>query len=160
MLYFLGLLVFTGNQPGVNAGANQLITYYRAHEGQTMAAVFVVPAAMVLFAFFLSAPRRELRQNGGDGDQLSTATAVGGAVYIGGFLVGLILQVALLDAASHHINSAARTLNVLIQDDCVPVVVGLWTLAVAGVPASKPGPPPNPPASLGLGGKDPARPES
>ncbi len=150
VLYFLGLLVFTGNQPGINAGANQLI--------------------------------------------------------IGGFLVGLILQVALLDAASHHITSAARTLNVLSQDDWVQVVglsivalstgfaglrgrvlprwlavasialgvlalagplggiafllTPLWTPAVAGVPASKPGPPPNPPAPLGLGGKDPARPES
>ncbi len=131
VLYFLGLLVLTGNQPGIDASAGQLISYYKAHQAQTLAAVFVVAAAMVLFAFFLSALRRELRRNGGDGEQLSTAAAVGGAVYIGGFLVGLILQVALLTAASHHITSAARTLNVLSQDDWVPVVVGLSIVALS-----------------------------
>jgi hypothetical protein len=57
-------------------------------------------------------------------------TAVGGAVYIGGFLFGAVIQLTLVDAAHYHQLGIVQTLNFLSQDDWVPVVVGLSIVAL------------------------------
>ena len=69
--------------------------YYGTHKATVTAAVFVVAVAMVAFAFFLSALRRALTVlEARDGQYLSIVTIVGGAVYIGGMLVGAVFQLS------------------------------------------------------------------
>ena len=94
------------------------------------AAVFVVAIAMVVFAFFLSALRRALTVSSRDGQYLSVVTIIGGAVYIGGMLVGAVFQLSLVDAAHHHQADVIHTLNFLSQDDFIPFIAGLATLAL------------------------------
>lgn len=129
VLYVIGTLFLTGNQPTASASGAAVVTYYHSHRVAETAAVFVIAVAAVVFTFFLSSLRRTLGLTP-EGRQLAPIVTAGGAVYVGGLLLMGSLIVALVDAAHHHLTAAAQTLNVLAADDFVPVVTGLSIVAL------------------------------
>jgi len=109
----------------------KIVTYYANHHDSITALVFIVAFAMVAFAFFMSSVRRAVSRSGTDGGYLSIVAIIGAAVYIGGFLIGSLVELALADAGRAHDGSVTQTLNFLQQDEWVPVVVGLSITALA-----------------------------
>jgi hypothetical protein len=130
ILYAVGILALGGTEPGIGASSTALVKYYADHRGAETAAVFVVAIAMVVFAFFLGSLLRAVFRSG-ESAYFSVVATVGGAVYIGGMLLSAVLQLALVDAAHHHQLATIQTFNFLSQDDWVPFVFGLGTLALA-----------------------------
>jgi hypothetical protein len=123
--------VFLGSSPSVKASPVKIVNYYSAHKTSVTAGVFVVVFAALAFSFFLAALRRALASSKADSGYLSQATLIGGAIYLGGLLLMDALNVSLVDAAHYHLQAAAQTLNILGNDDWVPVVVGLSIVALS-----------------------------
>lgn len=130
ILYFLGALLLLGSPPGENASPAKLTSYYADHKTSTTLAVFIIVFAMVVFGLFVSALRRALSRSGRDGDHFAVVTVVGSAVYISGFVLAALLELALVDAGHHQAGAAAQTLNYLVTDDWVPIVAGLSLTAL------------------------------
>lgn len=122
ILYAVGLLVLDNNSPGFDASGSSILAYYAAHHAVGELAIYLVVIASILFAFFLSALHRALSVPGGDSGHLSLVVVIGGAVYLGGLLLGALLMATLIDG---HQSSAAESMNLLQQDDFIPIVAGL-----------------------------------
>jgi hypothetical protein len=131
ILYVVGLLVLAGSQPSESSSAASVTQFYISHKASVTAAVFVIAAATVVFAFFLSALRRTLSRSARDGDHLTTVIGIGGAVYMSGLLLGAVILLTLVDASHHHQHGVVLTLNFLTQDDFIPVIAGLAALTLA-----------------------------
>lgn len=123
--------VVLGSTPSEKASPLRIVNYYSAHKTSVTVGVFVVAFAALAFSFFLSALRRALSGAKADSGYLSQATLIGGAIYLGGLLLMDVLNVSLIDAAHYHQQTAAQTLNILANDDWVPVVVGLSIVALS-----------------------------
>ena len=121
---FVATFVLTGNEPGTGASGATVVKYYHEHHSGETAAVFVVAAAVLAFAFFIASLRRRLAEHA-DGRDLAPVVTIGAAVLMGGLLLMGALTIALVDAAHYQMTGAAQTLNVLSSDVWVPVVVGL-----------------------------------
>jgi hypothetical protein len=136
---FIAANVLFGNQPKTGASARAVTSFYHAHEASQTAGVFVVAVAAIVFVFFLSALQRTLGRTG-EGRKWASIVTAGGAVYAGGLLLAGVLTVAVLDAAHHGLSSSAQTLNLLENDDWVPVVAGLsMVVAATGIAALRTG---------------------
>ena len=121
---FLLANILQGSTPSTGKNGADVVTYYRAHKGSEIAAVFVLAMAAVAFTFFIAALRHALSRSA-HGGGLATIVTAGGAVYVVGLLAMAAVTVALVDAAHYQMNTAAQTLNVLSSDGWLPVVVGL-----------------------------------
>jgi hypothetical protein len=130
VLYLIGALLLTGSSPSDTASPAKVATYYADHKAALTGAVFTIAVAMVVFGFFLSSLRRVLSRSGRDGGYLSITIVIGGAVYIGGFLLSSLLQLALVEAGKNHADSVAQTLNYLSTYQWAPIVVGLSMTAL------------------------------
>jgi hypothetical protein len=128
-LLFAGANFLIGNGPSTSASGASVVKYYHSHRVAETAGVFVVAAALVAFAFFLSSLRRALGRTI-EGRQLTSIVTIGGAIYATGMLLMSALVVALVDTGHYALNGAAQTLNVLSSDLWVPVVVGISILAL------------------------------
>jgi hypothetical protein len=128
---FIVANVLLDGTPSIKASPIKIISYYSAHKASITAGVFVVAFAALAFAFFLIALRRALSSLDSGSDYLSVAILIGGAVYLGGLLLTGVLSISLIDAAHYHLQGVAQTLNLLDNDDWLPVVVGLSIVALA-----------------------------
>jgi hypothetical protein len=131
VLFVGSTMVFSGNEPDIKANAATVVSYFNDHRTAQLTSVFLGAVAALVFAFFLSALRRRLCRGGSDGDALSTAMTIGGAVYVGGFLLMAVVRFAELDAAHLQQADVVHVLNVVDNDDFFPVVVGLAVVTLA-----------------------------
>jgi hypothetical protein len=120
----VGDLLLEGSTPGEKASSTEVVNYFNAHRGRTMAEVFLAPALIVLVALFAAELRKRARARGEDG--IGPAVLMIGAALLGGGVVfGAVVDLGLLSAADHHQDQIAQTFNVLNNDDWIPFIAGL-----------------------------------
>ena len=127
----LGALVLGGDGPKDTATGEQVVAYYKAHQGVGIAGVFVVAIAAIALLFFSAALREGLRDVQGASTTMPRAAAAAGVVAATGFLFMSAVRFTLLQAGGLGLPDAARTLNLLDHYDFFPVVGGLAALYLA-----------------------------
>jgi hypothetical protein len=120
-----------GSTPGDHDTAQEVQAFYGAHHDKHMNLAFIMAISVPFLLFFVSSLRYDLRQAGGTG-QLANAAFAGGVVAAAGFGVVSIVHLALADAAdSSNTIATAQALNVLDNNDFIPMVGGLAVLMLA-----------------------------
>ena len=119
-----------GSTPGAHASAFKAEDFYTKHHDKQMAAAFIVALAAAFLPFFASTLRRALDWSGGTG-RLATASFGGGIIASGGFFLLSTIHVALADAAGKTTPQVTQTLNVLDNNDFIPMSGGLGVFLIA-----------------------------
>ena len=146
-----------GSTPGNHDTAQQVQAFYGQHHDKHMALAFILALSIPFLLFFVSILRYELRRAGGTG-QLANAAFAGGVLAAAGFGILAFVHLALADAAgSANTIGTAQVLNVLDDNDFIPVAAGAWG---AGARGRTVGSAPRRPAEVaGLGGRRDRRPD-
>jgi hypothetical protein len=129
-----------GSTPGDHDTAQQVQAFYGDHHDKHMILSFVLALSIPFLLFFVSILRYELRRAGGTG-QLANAAFGGGVLAAAGFGILAFVHLALADAAdSANTIGTAQALNVLDNNDFIPVAAGVGLLMLgAGMSAVRHG---------------------
>jgi hypothetical protein len=127
VLFLIASLVL--GQPGTGSAGSAVVKYYHDHKTAEMIGVFAAAFSVVALTFFLAALRRRLSATD-DGRFLASVVTAGGVVYAVGLMMTAAITVALIDTANDNMPGAAQTLNVLVNDLWLPVVVGIALLGL------------------------------
>lgn len=125
--FAIGLFT-AGDVPPVDASGAEVIDHYD-DAGPVFAAVAAAGLSGVLLLFFAGALRGRLRDTGPE--WLATVVFGGGAVVATGLGLFGMTQFALIDAAELDQPEVAQALNILDNDNFLPVMVGLTTMLLA-----------------------------
>jgi hypothetical protein len=117
-----------GSTPGDHDTAQEVQSFYGQHHDKHMLLGFILALSIPFLLFFVSILRYELRRAGGTG-QLANAAFAGGVLAAVGFGILAFVHLALADAANSA-NTICKTqvLNVLDNNDYLPVAAGLGVL--------------------------------
>ena len=126
----LGGPVLGGDGPNDTAAGDQVVTYYKAHQGVGIAGVFIVAIAAVVLLFFAAALRDGLSETT-NANTLPRIAATGGVVAATGFLFMSAVRFTVLQASDLRLADVARTLNVFDHYDFFPVIGGLAAMYLA-----------------------------
>ena len=129
-----------GSTPSDHDTAQEVQSFYGAHHDKHMLLSFILALSIPFLVFFVSSLRYELRRAGGTG-QLANAAFAGGVLAAVGFGVLAFVHLALADAAdSSNTIGTAQVLNVLDNNDFIPVAAGMGVLLLgAGMSAVRHG---------------------
>jgi Domain of unknown function (DUF4386) len=117
-----------GTTPGDHDTAQEVQAFYGQHHDKHMILGFSLAFSIPFLLFFVSILRFELRSAGGTG-QLANAAFAGGVVAAVGFGILAFIHLALADAAdSANTLATTQVLNVLDNNDYIPVAAGLGVL--------------------------------
>lgn len=117
-----------GEVPGTDASGQEVIEHYD-DAGPVLVGVFAAPIAGVALLVFAGVLRDRLR---GTGSEWLATVAFGGAVvYTTGLGLFALTQIALLDASDLGQPEVAQTLNILDNDNFMPVVIGMAGVLLA-----------------------------
>ena len=120
-----------GSTPGDHDTAQQVQDFYGKHHDKHMLLSFILALSIPFLLFFVSSLRYELRRAGGTG-QLANAAFGGGVLAAAGFGILAFVHLALADAAgSANTIGTAQVLNVLDNNDFIPVAAGVGVLMLA-----------------------------
>jgi hypothetical protein len=126
-------LVFAigGSTPGDHASALKVQSFYSKHHDKHVALSLVMAYAIPFLLFFISSLRTDLRRAGGSG-QLANAAFAGGVLGAAGFGILVTFHLALADAGANAKTIATtQTLNVLDNNDFIPMAAGIGVLVLA-----------------------------
>jgi hypothetical protein len=129
VIVIVGFIV-GGDTPGAHASALKADAFYTKHHDKQMAAAFIVMLGAAFLPFFASSLRRALDWSGGTG-RLANASFAGGIIATAGFFLLSTVHIALADAAGKTTPQATQTLNVLDNNDFIPMAGGLGVLMFA-----------------------------
>jgi hypothetical protein len=120
---FLAADFLVGDGPGEKASGAKVVAFYNAHQGRTLVAVFGAAVLAALLILFVGELRSRAR---GSGDtSLATVMVAGAVVWVGGMLLGAVLDLGLASSADHHQQQVAQTMNVLSNDSWIPFIAGI-----------------------------------
>jgi hypothetical protein len=120
--------VTTGDTPAVDASGQEVIAHYD-DAGSILASIVAAPIAAVGLLVFAGMLRHRLRARGAE--WLATVAFGGAAVYAAGLGLFATTQLALLDAADLGQPEVAQALNIVDNENFMPVVVGLAVTLLA-----------------------------
>jgi len=135
-LVFVAIVVVVfatgGSTPGDHDTAQQVQAFYGQHHDKHMTLAFIMAISIPFLLFFISILRYELRRAGGTG-QLANAAFAGGVLAAAGFGILAFVHLALADAGgSVKTIGTTQTLNVLDNNDFLPMAAGMGVLVLAG----------------------------
>jgi hypothetical protein len=120
-----------GSTPGDHDSAKQVQDFYGQHHDKHMTLAFIMMISTPFLLFFVSILRYELRRAGGTG-QLANAAFAGGVLAAAGFGILAFVHLALADAGdSAKTIGTAQALNVLDNNDFLPMAAGMGVLVLA-----------------------------
>jgi hypothetical protein len=119
-----------GSTPGAHASAIKADVFYAKHRDKEMAAAFVLMIGAAFLPFFASALRRALDWSGGTG-RLANVSFAGGVIATTGFFLLATIHIALADAGGKVTPQATQALNVLDNNDFIPMAAGVGVLMLA-----------------------------
>ena len=128
VLSIVGFFVLGGGAPDEKSTGDEVVAYYKAHEGKHMLAAVLVALAAVLFVFLASWLRNALR---GAGPTLAGAAFGGGIVFSGALLLQVADHFELVEAAHNGQADIAHTLNLVDNNNFLPFVGGIAVLLLA-----------------------------
>ena len=129
VIVVVGFLI-GGDTPGAHDSAIKAEAFYAKHRDQQMWAAFLVMWGTAFLPFFMSTLKRALDWSGGTG-RLANACFAGGIIYTGGFFLLSTVHLALADGAGKTTPQVTQTLNVLDNNDFIPVGAGLGILLIS-----------------------------
>jgi hypothetical protein len=130
--FVIGFVILgSGNTPGKNASAADVVSYYTAHGTRETWSLYIISAGVVLAAFFIGGLRTVLRKANESHSWLADTAFAGGILFIGGFATAGFLQWSLISAAHNGQAQLAGNLNFLSQTVMLPAQAGLVVLAAA-----------------------------
>jgi hypothetical protein len=120
-----------GSTPGDHDSAREVQDFYGQHHDKHMTLAFIMAISIPFLLFFVSILRYELRRAGGTG-QLANAAFAGGVLAAAGFGILAFVHLALADAGdSAKTIGTAQALNVLDNNDFLPMAAGMGVLVLA-----------------------------
>jgi hypothetical protein len=122
--------VIGGDTPGSHASAINADAFYAKHHDKQMGAAFIVMIGAAFLPFFASSLRRALDWAGGTG-RLASASFAGGVIATGGFFLLSTIHIALADAGGKTTPQATQALNVLDNNDYIPMAGGFGVFMIA-----------------------------
>jgi hypothetical protein len=123
VIVLIGFLI-GGDTPGSHDSAIKAEAFYTRHRDQQMVASFIIMWGAIFLPFFVSTLKRALDWSGGTG-RLANACFAGGIIYTMGFFLLATVHLALADGAGKTTPQVTQTLNVLDNNDFIPVGAGL-----------------------------------
>jgi hypothetical protein len=129
VIVLVGFLI-GGDTPGGHDSTAKVAAFYTKHRDQQMVASFILVWGTAFLPFFIVTLKRALDWSGGTG-RLANAAFAGGLIYAGGFLLLSTVHLALADSAGKTPPQVTQTLNVLDNNDFIPVGAGLGILMIA-----------------------------
>ncbi len=121
----------SGSTPGENASGANVVNYYNAHQTRQWIAIYLVGVALAAMLVFVTQLRGVLRDTERSRSVLPGVAYGAGLLFIGGFLVSGLIQVALLLAAHNNQLVIAKTLNFLGSNAELPFLFGIAALLAA-----------------------------
>jgi hypothetical protein len=128
VIVLIGFLL-GGDTPGGHDSAQKVESFYTDHRDKQMIAAFIIAIGAAFLPFFVSTLRRSLDWSGGTG-RLANAAFGGGMIATVGFWILSTVHLALADAAGKTTPQATQTLNVLDNNDFIPVAGGIGVLLI------------------------------
>jgi hypothetical protein len=120
-----------GSTPEENDSAAKVQAFYSQHHDAQSALAFVLAVAIPFLLFFASSLRYDLRRAGGTG-QLASAAFAGGVLAAAGFGIVAAVHLAVANAGESLTTlGTIQTLNVLDNNDFIPVAAGVAVLVFA-----------------------------
>ncbi len=120
-----------GETPSEHDTAQKVQAFYGAHHDKHEILAFILAISTPFLLFFTSILRHELRRQGGTG-QLANAAFAGGVLAAAGFGILAVVHLALAVAAdSANTIGTTQVLNVLDNNDYLPMAGGLGVLVLA-----------------------------
>jgi hypothetical protein len=119
LLYLLAVLL-PGSTPGEKASGKAVVDYYSSHTGAATASVFLLGPAAALLLVFASRFRTELGAAGAP----RRLFQYGAIVYATAIMVGASFQLGVLTSSNDDLDAVAQTMNVLVNDSWIPLVIG------------------------------------
>ena len=121
-------LLSSGDTPAVDAPGSEVIAHYE-DSGPVFAGIAAAGLGAVLLVFFAGVLRDRLRQTGPE--WLATVVFGGGGVCATGIGIFGMIQFALIDAAELGQPEVAQTLNIVDNDNFLPVIAGMAVMLLA-----------------------------
>jgi hypothetical protein len=120
-----------GSTPGSHDSAAEVQAFYAKHHDKHSALAFLMAISIPFLLFFVSSLRQDLRRAGGTG-QLANAAFAGGVLAAAGFGILATVHLALAEAGANlKTLSTTQALNVLDNNDFIPVGAGVGVLLLA-----------------------------
>ena len=120
-----------GSTPGDHDTAQQVQAFYGKHHDKHMALAFILALSIPFLLFFVSTLRYELRRAGGTG-QLANAAFGGGVLAAAGFgILAFVHSRWRMQPTAPTTIGTAQALNVLDNNDFIPVAAGVGVLVLA-----------------------------
>jgi hypothetical protein len=129
VVFAVGLLA-GGDTPDTKASGEKVIAHYQ-DSGKAYLALITLMVAAVLFLFFAGVLRDAMPTTDRAPGWLGTVAFGGAVVYAVALGIFGIGQVALADAADLGQPQVAQALNIFDNDNFLPAVIGLATIALA-----------------------------
>jgi protein-S-isoprenylcysteine O-methyltransferase Ste14 len=120
-----------GGAPEENASGASVVAYYNTHMTKQWIAVYLVVVALAAMLVFVSQLRGVLRDTERSRSVLPNIAYGAGLLFVGGFLVAGMIQVALMLAAHNNEFAIAKTLNFLGSNNELPFIFGITALLAA-----------------------------
>ena len=140
-LAFVVLVVVTfafvaGDSPESEASADQIASFYAAHEGRAFVASFMLAASVPFLVFFAVSLARAVSPEG-VGRRMWELVLVGGSLIAGAtFLVAALLHFAVNDAVDEGVSGdALRAINILNSDSWIAWNGGLGVMMLGAAGA-------------------------
>ncbi|GAC1437540.1 MAG: hypothetical protein NVSMB51_11800 [Solirubrobacteraceae bacterium] len=131
VLVVVPVFVLSASTPDLKASSQEVATFYTQHTSREQAAGHLLTIAVLFGAIFVAHLWATLRWAGSTG-AWTGLVLVGGAICLGGFLVGAALHLALADAADKGFAAdGLRVLNALDNDSYPAFGGGLAILVLA-----------------------------
>jgi hypothetical protein len=120
-----------GEPPDSKHSAGEIANFYRDNESSIQISAALITLAVLLLIFFAGYLRRELRQAEGEGGVLSLVAFSGALVLAVGAAFDATIGFAMADAADHVQPAQLQTLQVLWDNDFLPIALGTEVLMLA-----------------------------
>ena len=135
--FVVGIIGFlVGGEPkSADDPVNEIVKFYVDNKDSVQIAAFIGVLAGVLLVFFGAYLRRVLREAAGPGDILSLVSFIGLGFVAFGFAIDSTIAFALADKAEDVDPTAVQALQMLWDNDFIPIMLGvllfLWATGIS-----------------------------
>jgi hypothetical protein len=128
VIVLIGFLI-GGDTPGSDDSAQEVLNFYSPNRDEQSIVAIVVAIGAAFLPFFVSHLRRTLDWAGGTG-RLVNAGFGGGILATSGFWILATVHLALADSAGKTAPEVTQALNVLDNNDWIPVAAGMGVMLI------------------------------
>ena len=129
ILVVVAFVALGGSTPGGKASAEKVVRFFHAHRDRQRAAAFVLWWAATILIFFFGLLRAVLVR--GTTGRLANIAFAGGIITVVGLYIMALMHFTLADSVNYAGPTISRTLNIIDNDNFMPMVGGLGIFGIA-----------------------------